>query len=34
MHLPYVIDNRAHRLADVLNALLRGDAVHALDGLS
>jgi len=29
--LPYVIDNREHRLADVLDALLRGDAVHALD---
>jgi SNF2 family DNA or RNA helicase len=31
MNLPYVIDNRAHNLADVLNALLRTDAVHALD---
>jgi hypothetical protein len=31
MRLPYVIDNRAHTLADVLNALLRSDAVHALD---
>jgi hypothetical protein len=31
MNLPYVIDNRAHNLADVLNDLLRTDAVHALD---
>ncbi|MEA3309750.1 MAG: helicase-related protein [Chloroflexota bacterium] len=31
MHLPYVIDNRAHQLADVLDRLLRSDAVHALD---
>ncbi len=31
MNLPYVIDNRAHNLADVLNDLLRSDAVHALD---
>lgn len=31
MHLPYVIDNRAHRLADVLDALLQGDTVHAMD---
>jgi hypothetical protein len=31
MNLPYVIDNRAHRLADALNDLLRSDAVHALD---
>ena len=31
--LPYVIDNRAHTLADVLNDLLRSDAVHALDSL-
>jgi hypothetical protein len=31
MRLPYVIDNRSHNLADVLNALLQGDAVHALD---
>ncbi len=31
MNLPYVIDNRAHTLADVLNDLLRSDAVHALD---
>jgi hypothetical protein len=31
MQLPYVIDNRAHRLADVLNDLLRSDAVHTLD---
>ena len=29
--LPYVIDNRAHTLADVLNDLLHSDAVHALD---
>lgn len=31
MHLPYVIDNRAHTLADVLNDLLHSDDVHALD---
>jgi hypothetical protein len=31
MQLPYVIDNRAHRLADVLNDLLHSDAVRALD---
>ncbi|MFW6136421.1 MAG: phospholipase D-like domain-containing protein, partial [Chloroflexota bacterium] len=31
MRLPYVVDNRAHKLADVLNDLLEGDAVHALD---
>ncbi len=31
MNLPYVIDNRAHTLADVLNDLLRSDDVHALD---
>ncbi len=31
MPLPYVIDNRAHKLADILNDLLRSDAVHALD---
>ena len=31
MNLPYVIDNRTHTLADVLNDLLRSDAVHALD---
>jgi len=31
MNLPYVIDNREHRLTDVLDALLRGDTVHALD---
>jgi superfamily II DNA or RNA helicase len=31
MNLPYVIDNRAHTLADVLDDLLHGDAVHALD---
>jgi hypothetical protein len=31
MYLPYVIDNRAHTLADVLNDLLRSDAVHTLD---
>jgi hypothetical protein len=30
MHLPYVIDNRAHTLADVLNDLLHSDAVRAL----
>ncbi|MEA2008453.1 MAG: phospholipase D-like domain-containing protein, partial [Chloroflexota bacterium] len=31
MNLPYVIDNREHTLADVLNHLLRHDDVHALD---
>ena len=31
MRLPYVIDNRAHNLAEVLNDLLPGDAVRALD---
>jgi len=31
LSLPYVIDNRKHRLADVLDALLHGDTVHALD---
>lgn len=31
MLLPYVIDNRANKLADVLNDLLQGDAVRALD---
>ena len=31
MPLPYVIDNRTHNLADILNDLLRSDAVHALD---
>ena len=31
LHLPYVIDNRAHTLADVLDGLLRSDPVHALD---
>ncbi len=31
MHLPYVIDNRDHRLTDVLDALLHGDKVQALD---
>ena len=31
MNLPYVIDNREHILADVLNRLLRHDDVHALD---
>ena len=31
MNLPYVIDNRQHTLADVLNHLLRHDDVHALD---
>ena len=29
--LPYVIDNRAHRLADILSDLLHSDAVNALD---
>ncbi len=29
--LPYVIDNRVHRLTDVLNDLLHSDAVRALD---
>jgi hypothetical protein len=29
--LPYVIDNRAHKLADVLDEVLRSDPVHALD---
>jgi phosphatidylserine/phosphatidylglycerophosphate/cardiolipin synthase-like enzyme len=29
--MPYVIDNRAHKLADILNDLLQSDAVHALD---
>jgi superfamily II DNA or RNA helicase len=31
MHLPYVIDNHHHKLADILNDLLGHDAVHALD---
>jgi hypothetical protein len=31
MILPYVIDNRAHTLADILDDLLRGDTVHAMD---
>ena len=31
IQLPYVIDNQAHRLADVLNALLADEQVHALD---
>lgn len=31
MNLPYVIDNRAYRLADVLKTLLHGESVHALD---
>ena len=31
--LPYVIDNRTHTLADVLNDLLHSDVVHALDSL-
>ena len=31
MNLPYVIDNREHNLADVLNYLLRHENVHALD---
>ena len=32
MHLPYVIDNRAHTLADVLNDLLR-QALERLDSV-
>lgn len=31
MHIPYVIDNQTHRLADVLNALLAEHAGHSLD---
>jgi hypothetical protein len=31
MILPYVIDNRAYTLADILDDLLRGDTVHAWD---
>jgi len=31
INLPYVIDKREHHLAGVLDALLRGDAVQALD---
>lgn len=31
MRLPYVVDNRTHGLADILNDLLHSDAVHALD---
>ena len=31
MSLPYVIDNREHHVADILDALLCGDTVHALD---
>jgi len=31
MNLPYVIDNREHTLADLLNHALRSEAVHALD---
>jgi hypothetical protein len=31
MTLPYVIDNREHTLAAILDELLRGDTVHALD---
>ena len=31
MKLPYVVDNREHTLANVLNALLRDDPVRALD---
>ena len=31
MRLPYVIDNRAHNPADVLNDLLRSETVQALD---
>jgi len=30
LHLPYVIDNRAHTLADVLNDLLRSDKLTKL----
>ena len=31
MTLPYVIDNREHTLAEILDDLLRGDTVHAMD---
>ena len=31
MHLPYVIDNQIHKLADVLNGLLADERTHALD---
>ncbi|MBN1877360.1 MAG: helicase, partial [Anaerolineae bacterium] len=31
LNLPYVIDNRAHKLADILNDLLASDPIHALD---
>ncbi len=31
MNLPYVIDNREHTLADVLNRLLSHGNVHVLD---
>jgi len=31
MRFPYVIDNCAYTLADVLKGLLHSDAVHALD---
>jgi superfamily II DNA or RNA helicase len=31
LQLPYVIDNRAHKLANILDELLHSDAVHALD---
>jgi superfamily II DNA or RNA helicase len=31
MQLPYVIDNQAHQMADVLNQLLADERIHALD---
>ena len=31
MHLPYVIDNLQHKLADVLNAILAERAGNSLD---
>jgi hypothetical protein len=31
MHLPYVINNHDHHLADVLNDLLPSNAVHGLN---
>jgi hypothetical protein len=31
MSLPYVIDNCDHWLTEVLDALVRGDTVHAMD---
>ena len=31
MRIPYVIDNQTHRLADVLNSLLRDHAGRSLD---